>query len=315
MTTKLPSEKAVMRYIETQSNWGRWGKEDQRGTLNLLTPQNTARAARLVREGVRVSCSRPIGYELARDVNVQPLHLMRTTGEGLTAGDMEAQPTGGSSDFIGMVFHGHSITHLDSLCHAFWKGQMYNGLPARLVTSFEGAKAEAIDVLHDGIVGRGVLLDVARTKEVPWLEPGTPVLPEDLEAAEKAQNVHVEEGDILLVRVGHMRRRNEKGPVSAMVEGHAGPHVVCVPWLRQRGVAVLGGDSANDVFPSGYKSLFAPMHPIGIVALGLWLLDNADLEGLAQACERRGRWEFLFTIHPLRLTSATGSPVNPVAVF
>ncbi|MBI4328851.1 MAG: cyclase family protein [Chloroflexi bacterium] len=312
---KLPTEQEVIGYLKTQSNWGRWGKDDQIGTMNLLTPEKTARAAQLVREGVTVTCARPVVYDSAPDVFVQPQHFMFGTGEGLTERDMEAQPSGGSMDYFGMVFHGHTITHVDALCHAFWKGQMYNGFPGRLVGSREGAQVGAIDLLHKGIAGRGVLLDIPRLRGVKWLEPGTPVLPKDLEEAEKAQKVRVEEGDILLVRTGHWRKRVETGPVNNNTVGMAGPQAACIPWLRERGVAMLGCDSANDVAPSGYSKLNIPMHHIGIVALGLWLLDNANLDDLAQACAKRSRWEFFFTVNTLRLANATGSPVNPVAVF
>jgi kynurenine formamidase len=173
---------------------------------------------------------------------------------------------------------------------------------------------ESIELRQDGVVSRGVLLDVARLRGVDWLEPGDGILPGELEAAEAAQGVRVEEGDILLVRTGHLHRRNEEGP-RPLAGGWPGLSAACLPWLRERGVAVLGGDPVSDVVPSGFPSMPQPLHQIGIPHMGLWLLDNCNMEELTHACQERGRWEFLFTIAPLRIQYGTGSPVNPIAVF
>ena len=168
---------------------------------------------------------------------------------------------------------------------------------------------------RDGVVGRGVLLDIPALRGVPWLEPGDAVHPEDLERAEQAAGLRVSSGDVLLCRFGTVARRNALGPSKEVFEHRAGLHASCVPWLHDREVAVLGSDSAQDLYPSGYRQLRAPVHQVGIVAMGLWLLDNCDLEPLADACREAGRWAFLFTMGPLRMTNATGSPVNPIAVL
>jgi kynurenine formamidase len=214
-----------------------------------------------------------------------------------------------------MVFHGYTITHVDAPSHYFWDGKLYNGRSCNAITSREGATVSSVEVLRDGVVSRGVLLDVARTRGVPWLEAGVGVMPEDLEAAEKGQDVRVESGDILLVRTGYYGRRLAEGPVNPLNAGNPALHAACCPWLRDRGVAMIGTDTHNDVTPLPYPSMGNSFHVVCLVAMGLWLIDNANLEDLARTAARLGRWEFLLTVAPLRLQNVTGSPVNPIAVF
>jgi kynurenine formamidase len=317
MATTLPTETEVLHYMETCSNWGRWGDQDELGTLNLITPEKRLSAFHLVREGTAVTCARPVTTDMTADTTFQVMRFMVDSGEGRDPDSAEgARPRRiGASEFIGMVFHGATITHVDSLAHIFWQGKIYNGRPAHLVTSREGAQVESVDLLHNGVMTRGVLLDIARAKGKDWLELGEPVLPADLEAAEQAGGVRVEPGDILLIRTGYVRRRHERGPVNPMQDGSPGPQAACLPWLHQRGIAMLGSDTHNDLSPSGYPNFPLPVHVVGIVAMGLWLIDNCNLEDLAQACAARQRWEFLLTIAPLRLRNVTGSPVNPLAIF
>lgn len=317
MATTLPTEADVLHYMETCSNWGRWGEQDELGTINLITPEKRLSAFQLVREGAAVTCARPVTTDMTADTTFQVMRFMVDSGEGRDPDSAEgARPRRiGASEFIGMVFHGATITHVDSLAHIFWQGKIYNGRPAHLVTSREGAQVESVDLLHNGIMTRGVLLDIARAKGKDWLELGEPVLPADLEAAEQACGVRVEPGDILLIRTGYVRRRHERGPVNPMQDGSPGPQAACLPWFHQRGIAMLGSDTHNDLSPSGYPNLPLPVHVVGIVAMGLWLIDNCNLEDLAQACAARRRWEFLLTIAPLRLCNVTGSPVNPLAIF
>jgi kynurenine formamidase len=241
---------------------------------------------------------------------------MVDSGEGRdTASPERRLERRGASEFIGMVFHGYNITHVDAPSHYFWDGQIYNGRSCNLVTSREGATVASIEGLKSGVVSRGVLLDVARTRRVDWIAGGEGVMPEDLEAAEKAQNVRVEPGDILLVRTGYYGRRLREGAVNPLQAGSPALHAACCPWLRERGVAMVGSDTHNDVHPLPYPGMGNSFHVVCLVAMGLWLIDNANLEELGQACAERRRWEFLLTIAPLRLVNVTGSPVNPIAVF
>ena len=194
-------------------------------------------------------------------------------------------------------------------------GKCYNGKPSSLVSTRYGATWESIEVLQGGILARGVLLDIPRLRGVPWFNPGEGILREDLEAAEEAQGVHVGPGDVLLVRTGQLRRRAELGPWNIAAEGGTGTHSNCLPFYHERSIAMLGSDTGNSLIHPGFDRLGNPVHQVGIVAMGLWILDNADLEALAGACQERGRWEFMLTINPLRIEGGTGSPANPVAVF
>ena len=276
------------------TNWGRWGKDDQLGTLNFITPRHRRRAAALVRTGRTVS--------LAREVSVS-----RT--EGIRRGTYEMmRDEGASRDFVGMIFHGFAQTHLDALCHIFaGRGKMYNGFSVEEVTP-QGANKLGVEVMAArGVAGRGVLLDVARAKGGA-LQIGTPIFPEDLEAAERAQGVRVSEGDILFVRTG-------AGALNTR-ERRAGLHAECVPWVHARRVALLGGDGDNDVAPSpGFERWASTFHSVGIPYVGLPLIDNAELDALARACSEERRWAFFLTVAPWRFRGTTSSPVNPLAVF
>jgi kynurenine formamidase len=316
MAATLPSEAQVLEYLRTLSNWGRWGPDDDLGTINLITPAKRVAAARLVRDGVSVTCARPIATDIAADTTFQPMRFMVDSGEGRdTASPDRRLERRGAAEFIGMVFHGVSITHVDAPSHYFWDGRLYNGRSCNLVTSREGATVASIETLRDGVASRGVLLDVARTRGVRWVEGGQGVMPEDLEAAERAAGVRVEAGDILLVRTGYYGRRLAEGPMNPMQTGSPALHAACCPWLRERGVAMIGSDTHNDIHPPPYPSMGNSFHVVCLVAMGLWLIDNANLEDLARACAERNRWEFLLTIAPLRLKNVTGSPVNPIALF
>ena len=311
MTTTL-TESDVVKMIASLSNWGRWGQDDELGTINLITPEKRNRAAALVRDGVPVSCARPIATNaIGADTTFQPLRFMVDSGEGRDHDSPERILTRrGASEFIGMVFHGYTITHVDTPAHYFWQGKIYNGRSCNLITSREGAQVESVDLLRDGVVSRGVLLDVAALKG-RWLGSGEGVTPEDLEAAEKAQNVRVEPGDILLIRTGYYARRLAEGPGHPLKDGSPAAHVACMPWFRERDIAMLGTDTHNDVSPATHPGLGNVVHIVALVSMGLWLIDNANLEDLAQACAARRRWEFMLTIAPLRLQGVTGSPVNP----
>jgi kynurenine formamidase len=194
-----------------------------------------------------------------------------------------------------------------------FEGRLYGGVPETEVTS-EGAQADAIDILKDGLVGRGVLLDVPRVRGIPWLEPGEHVSTEDLEAAERREGVDVGPGDILLVRTGHAGRLAELPPWDTRT-AKAGLHPTTASFLSERSVAALGSDGNNDTAPSTTEGVEFPMHVLALNALGVHLLDYLQLEGLARRCEQEQRWEFLFVAAPLRITRGTGSPVNPIAIF
>ena len=316
MSNKIPTESEVLEFFTTLSNWGRWGENDQLGTLNLVTPQKRVQAARLVQQGIAVGCARPISKDMAADAaNPPPIHFMLESGEGwVTPSGASRGTRQAASDFFGMVFHGITVTHIDALSHIFWDGKMYNGRPAEAVTASRGATENSIEALKDGVVTRGVMLDITKVRGKEWLEGGEAVFPEDLEAAEEAQGIRAEEGDALCLRLGWYKRRNEVGPAPRSI-GRPGLHAATLPWLHRRGVALVAADASHDVNPSGYEKTDIPVHQVGIVAMGLWLIDSANFEELAQRCQELNRWEFLFTLAPIRFPGVTGSPLTPLAVF
>jgi kynurenine formamidase len=190
---------------------------------------------------------------------------------------------------------------------------MYNGYSRDLVTP-EGCKKLAITNASDGIFTRGVLMDIPRLAGKPWLDPGTPIYPADLEAWEKKAGLRVGSGDVVLIRTGRWARWAAEGPW-AIDQRSAGLHASSVAWLRERDVAVLGSDVASDVFPSGVEGESHPVHLLVLYSLGMPIFDNLDLDAVSEAAAARGRWEFLLTAAPIRITEGTGSPLNPIATF
>ena len=315
MAGEIPSETQVLEWMSSLSNWGRWGGDDQLGCLNLIGPAKRTQAAGLVRDGIAVSCARPIVTGSVPDVSYPVQRFMVDSGEGRDTDPLERlQARRGAAEYIGMVFHGQTITHLDAFSHYSWEGLMYNGKPHSLVTSREGAQVNSVEPAAAGIVTRGVLLDIPAARGIAWVDPSDYVTPADLEEAERLHGVQVEEGDILLVRTGNYRKRLEKGPAPGS-EPSTACQVACAPWFKERGVAMLGTDTSNDVRPSQYPSVGSPLHTMCLVTLGLWLIDNANLEQLSEACRQRDRYQFMLTVAPLPLRNVTGSPVNPIALF
>ena len=316
MTNKLPTQKDVINYMDTLTNWGRWGKEDQLGTLNLITSTTRLNAIKLIEDGISISCSRPLIPEIAPDIRFQFSRFAIDTGEHREDTTSNAENNRrGASEFIGMVFHGMNVTHIDSLSHMFWNGKMYNGFSSNEVTSGQGTQKNAVDVAINGILSKCVLLDIPLLKNKKWLSSDEYVLPEDIENAEKYFNVNVEPGDILLIRTGNYKRRLEEGPSNPTVSGVTSCHVACAPYFKKKDISLLGSDSPNDINPSPYPNLRFPLHTVCLIGMGLWFLDNANLEQLASECIKRNRWSFTLSINPLDLKNCTGSPVNPVAIF
>jgi kynurenine formamidase len=300
----------LRKVFDQISNWGKWGKDDERGALNYITNRKRADAGRLVQSGEVVSMAMPLATAPAPDNETPVTHLMIQS-------DAPEHGVGGSADYFAISHHGFTTTHLDALCHIFWNGRMYNGFSGSEV-GFHGARKCAIDVARHGIVSRGVLLDITKIRNVEWLEPGERIFPADLDTAEKEHRVGVEEGDVLLIRVGRARRRKVKGgwePARDGIFPMAGLDPSCLPWLHDRKIALLGSDGVSDVFPSGYDDVLFPIHVGAIAMMGVHLLDNADLDELAAACARLGRYEFQFVMLPLVLPRGTASPVNPAAIF
>jgi kynurenine formamidase len=303
------------RIFESVKNWGRWGPDDQLGTLNLITPERVRAAAALVRTGRRVSMAIPINTVAGPDNPNPAIHFV-SQGHDIDIG------SGGlrfGLDFMGMASHGDCHTHVDALNHISYKGQLYNGKPALEMLTSKGGRSLGIDgvAAAGGLVGRGVLLDLPRYRGVKWLEPGEAVTRAELEACEKAQGVQLGEGDIFVYRTGHHRRRLELGAWdnSPDGEGKAGLHVDTVPWMHERGIAAFLPDGDGEAIPSTVEGISYPIHPLQIVAMGMLCSDSLQFEDLARACEEEGRFEVLVVGLPLRLPGGTGSPWNPIAIF
>jgi kynurenine formamidase len=295
--------------FRTVSSWGRWGEHDQRGALNELTSERVAAAARLVLDGVSVSLSHPLNTHAAAD-NPEPAVHRMTLRESFDGASGSLQL---AKDFVGADYHNDGHSHIDAFCHVGYEGLLYNGTPTDTVTD-HGATADSIEVLENGLVGRGILLDIPRLRGLSWLDPGEHVFREDLEAAEQEQGLTVDAGDILLVRTGLVRRLAELGPWET-AKAKPGLHPRAMPFPAERGVAALGCDGNSDTAPSTTAGVAFPIHVLALNAMGVHLLDYLQLEDLADACERAGRWEFFFVAAPLRIAGGTGSPVNPLAIF
>jgi kynurenine formamidase len=291
------------------SDWGRWGEDDERGALHHLTRERVAAAAGLVRDGVTVTLSLPLATEPAPCNPVPAEHRMTM----LFDTDIGSGSERFAKDYIGVDYHNDGHSHIDAFCHVAYEGALYNGRPEDVVTS-AGAAADAIEVLKDGLVGRGVLLDIPLVRGVPWLEPGEHIFRDDLEAAEREHGVRLGPGDILLVRTGHARRLSELGPWDT-ASAKAGLHPTAMPLIAERGIAALGCDGNSDTAPSSTEGVAFPIHVLTLNAMGVHLLDYLQFEDLRGVCEQTGRWAFLFAAAPLRIQHGTGSPINPVAVL
>jgi kynurenine formamidase len=291
-------------WMDEVSNWGRWGADDELGALNLITPEKRKAAAALVQDGVTVSLALDLN-KTKDDLNVNPfqheLSVLRLDGHEAAV------------DRYSVDYHGYAHSHIDGLTHFAHKGKMYNGVPLDALKP-NGAEKLGIENASAGIFTRGLLVDVAWLKGVDYLEPDTVIMAEDLEAWEAKTGIRVGSGDVLLVRTGRWERVRQKGQWD-LSQGAAGMHASVAKWLHARDVAVLGCDGISDAVPSNVATKPNALHALALVGMGMLILDNLDLDELAQAVQQRNRPEFLFVGAPLRVPGGTGSPLNPLAVF
>ena len=300
----LITETEYERWQVELSNWGRWGPDDELGALNLITPAKRLAAITLVREGITVSLASTAQTERTID-NPCPLEW-----------EMANANRGGATDRISYrCIHGPGTTHIDGFAHRFFNGRMWNGYEvADLVTMEEGALKNDILTMKDGIVTRGVLYDIPRLKGVPYLEPGTRITVEDLEAWEAQTGARVGPGDAMLLRWGRWARQEAIGAFDTGAEA-AGLDNSVIPWLKARDIALIGWETPGyRPRPPGDLSGI-PLHDFALTMLGIHLLDRADLDALSEVAAAQGRWEFMLTLAPLPIPNGTGSPVNPIAIF
>ena len=297
-----PSDEVIAGIFDRCSNRNRWGDHDELGTLNFVSTAKRRGAAALVHEGVTVSIARPIST-VASSVNRSPaLHLMLSNGYRPWV----------ALDYLGVAPHGFAVTHLDALSHVCFEGILYNGRAAADVLTPGGLTRGDVAAMREGIFTRGVLLDVAAAKGVDWLTPGEFVEARDLERAEELAGVVVDRGDVVILHVGLERREEVEGPEDPDYRAGVAPDVV--EWLFEREVAVYSGDCMERL-PCESERFPLPLHQIGLVSMGLVMLDCPRLSPLVDACHERERFEFLFMVAPLWLPRGTGSPVNPLCVF
>jgi kynurenine formamidase len=313
------SEERLRQLATSVRNWGRWGPDDEIGTLNYITPRAIADAARLVTTGTVFALGIPLqreGPQSGTRARFNPIHTMFRDGGDQprdAVGVVEMQGYGGSDDWIVMPLQ--CVTQWDSLAHVFDSGKMYNGYDASLVTS-SGAAKNSIDKTKDKIVGRGVLLDVPRYKGVPRLDAGYAITVADLEGTAARQKVEIQSGDILLVRTGFMSTYLDKGSWNHFdLDLSPGVSVFTAPWLHAREIAAIACDNyAVEVRPSELPPFRSPFHICAIPNMGLTLGEIFYLEELAADCAADGRYAFLLVAPPLPVTRAVGTPINPYAM-
>ena len=317
MTDTLDA-KTVRDWGQRYSNWGRWGDEDERGTLNFITPERRLSAIQLPRRGIAISCALPFdhnGPQTGYAGRHNPVHTMIQDGGDALAGAQDHLAGGFryADDAISMPLQ--CGTQWDALSHVFYDGKMYNGRDVSEVTS-RGAAKNGIEQLRNDVVGRGVLLDLPRYRGVPWLENGTPNLPDELDGCAEACGVAIESGDIVLVRTGMMTRCLEEASWKGYCGGEApGLSVYCGRWLYEREVAAVATDTWGvEVIPNETHDCFQPLHMISLRNTGLLLGEIFHLDALADACAEDGVYQFLFVAAPLPISGAVGSPINPLAI-
>jgi kynurenine formamidase len=280
-------------------NWGRWGPDDQLGSANLVDTAKRKQAIALAKTGQTVSLAHNPLTEKADD-NASPFEHTMLRGNNM--------------DRYAVSYHGYAHSHIDALCHILYKEQTYNGYARADVNTDKGCTKLGIQNLKNGIVTRGILIDIPRLRNVPYLEPGTALYVEDLEAWEKKAGVKISSGDAILLRTGRWARREALGPWN-VGQKMAGLHASVAPWIKARGVAFVGSDAAEDVVPSMVEGVALPVHTLFITALGINLLDNQDLEALGETAAKLNRWAFMLTINPVPVTGGTGFPLNAIAMF
>jgi kynurenine formamidase len=297
---KPPTQDRVENYFKELNNWGRWGHDDQLGTVNLITPARWAAARALVKTGRTVS--------LARDIPRHPELIYHATFPS------SRERADVVLDRFDLVFHGFTVTHVDALCHVGWDGELYNGRPFRDSLTAAGATWCPIDPIFErGITTRGVLLDVAAGRKEGFVTVGHPVTPKELDAVAARAGVRIEPGDVVVVRSGDEGFRKANPDWVQRVSPHPGLHLSCLEWFREKDIAAISWDMMDER-PSGYPGFGMSAH-LAIPFLGLALVDNTNPERLAVACREEGRYEFLFSAQPIRLAGATGAPAHPIAMF
>jgi len=297
------SEGDVVGMFKELSNWGRWGDNDERGTLNLITPSKRVEAAREIRVGGAISIARNLDTAGAAGRRPAVRHQMHYYGPDPIS----------SGDSVSLDVHGMASTHVDALGHEFFRGTAYNGRSRDEIVTHGGLAFGDILAQAEGVFTRAVLLDVAQMLKVSWLEPDHCITADELNMTMEVFGLEIKAGDAVLVHSGFDRWQSHGAP-NVVAEARAGLGPDCLRWLRERDVSVYAGDCIEQL-PSPYSSVPFPLHQIGIAAIGLVLLDSVRLDGLVEVAKTIDRYTYALAYAPLRLGGGTGSPVNPVCLF
>jgi kynurenine formamidase len=301
---ELPTIAEVREYVRGHRNWGRWGQDDQLGAINLITPDKRKQAACLVRQGISIS--------LSRDFPTAPSARNPQPAQHYVWANAKNGEAGSASDYIGSVCHGFQTTHIDALCHMWGEDGMWGGRHGLQEVSAGKAAFGGLEHWRDGIVTRGVLLDVARRRGKACVTLDQPVHGWELEEIENAQGTRVEPGDAIFIYSGKEAFEEANQTWSPHGNPSPGISVSCLPFFRERDISVLGWDMF-DVQPPEIDWAYTPH--TAIHAFGIALIDNCDLRAVRAACASADRFDFMVTIGPLALVGGTGSPVNPIAIL
>ncbi|MCX6436920.1 MAG: cyclase family protein [Actinobacteria bacterium] len=279
----------------------------ERGALNYITPEVTKSATQLVITGEVVIMGLAWNTVAGPDNQKPALHYMSEIGD-----TPNEEPTC-NKDFIGVDYHGKAVSHLDAMTHIAFQDTLFGGKKSSEVVNSTGSAWATVDKLGP-IVTRGVILDAARFAGKEWIEPGTAIHADDILAYEKKFGFILGQGDCVLLRSGHFARREKLG-VWDPSDFSAGFHVDVMQLFKDRKISVIGADGDSDVRPSPVAGVGSPIHVLALPGLGIPLLDNLQLEAVAQKCAELNRWTFNIVIAPLNIPRGTGSPVNPIAIF
>ena len=300
---RVPTRQEVDSYLRDRRNWDRWGDKGSAGAMNLITDEKRLSAVKLVEKGRVVSLSRPFPVEPSIENPRPALQYLFTVDR--------QEGWGSAQDFYGITYHGTATTHIDALCHVWTGDGMWDGRDPKEELTFTGAKYGSVDAWSEGILTRGVLLDVPKHRNKPFVTLEEPVHGWELEDIVKESGVTLEPGDAVVVYSGREAYAEAHGSWGGG-DSRAGLHASCLPFIRDNDISVLVWDMM-DAAPNEY-GLPHTVHAV-IPAYGVALLDNALLQPLAEVCAEEGRYEFMLSINPLVVIGGTGSPVNPIAVF
>ena len=305
MERRVPTKDEVLAYLKEDRNWGRWGDDDQVGAVNMVTAEKRLQATRTVKTGRAVCLSREFPKDPAPNNPTPALHYMKRVNRGEHAGYY--------GDFYGISYHGTATTHLDALCHVWNEDGMWNGRHPDIAANMDGALWGSVDHWKEGIITRGVLLDVPKHRGEPYVTMESPVHGWELEDIAAEQGVTMEPGDALIVYSGRDKWDQDGNSLwGSDPMARPGLHASCLKFIRESDCCLLVWDMM-DFTPNGYDLAWS-VHG-SIFAYGIGLLDNALLQPLAEACMEEERYEFMLTVNPLRVVGGTGSPVNPVALL